>query len=393
MLEVAEAQRRLIALHPPLDCLELPLADAIGGYLAADIIARRSSPAADLSAMDGYAVRYADLPGPLEYIGESAAGSPFSDQVGPGQCTRIFTGAHLPDGADTILIQEEARQDGISVLMTGEGPPRAGSHIRKAGSDFAEGDILLQSGAHLHAGAVALAAMGNYGRVTVRQKPKIAIISSGDELVLPGTECRDHQIPSANNLILRTLLAALPCEIVDHGIIADDQGLLTEKFRQCTDADIIVTSGGASVGDHDLIRPALEAAGADIDFWRVALRPGKPLMAGMLGRTVILGLPGNPASAFVTAFLFLLPLVRHLAGAASPFPETIMAKAGTEIGENGQRTQYLRAKFDGEYVTPFSSQDSGLVSPLSDANALIVRAPSAPGVRKGDTVFIHQLPV
>lgn len=384
MIPVAEAQARLLALAAPLPPQTLSLNQAFGHYLAEDIVAKRSQPAAHLSAMDGYAIRFADLPGPLGVIGESAAGRPFSGAIGDKQAVRIFTGAHVPGGGDTILIQEDAKIADGQLFMSGEGPGTVGKHIRRAGADFCLGDTLLTRGAWLTPGAIAAAAMGGFGQLVAGGIPKIAIIASGDELLPPGEICDTAHVPSSNNVMLAAMLRSLPCEVDDKGIVEDDLDKLIAVFANAAGSNVIVTSGGASVGDHDLVQAALAAAGAHIDFWRVALRPGKPMMAGRLGNTLVLGLPGNPSSAFVTAFLFLLPLVRHLAGSVSPFPPIQNGRISSALPEGDSRAEYLRAYVEANEITPFSKQDSGMVKPLANANALLIRRAYAAPLNAGD---------
>lgn len=379
MIGVDEAQARLLALAVPLPSISLPLSDVVGHYLAENVIARRTQPAADLSAMDGYAIRFAELPGPWRVVGESAAGTPFDDALGIGEAARIFTGAHVPAGADCILLQEEAARQGDILRLSGEGPPGAGAHIRRAGSDFVDGDCLLENGDILNAGRIAVAAMAGYGALAVGGRPKVTILASGSELIVPGTQCRAAQIPSSNSVMLSAMLAPLPCDIADGGIIADELTALEAALRAAADtSDIIVTSGGASVGDHDLVQVALRNAGAEIDFWKVAMRPGKPMMAGRLGHAIVLGLPGNPSSAYVTAFLFLLPLVRYLAGCKSPLPAVRTGILNDGLPAGGARTDFLRARVENNAISVFYKQDSGMLGPLSQANALLVNPASAP---------------
>lgn len=377
MIGVEEAQARLLALVPPLPAIVMPVAAGVGHYLAEDIVAKRTQPAADLSAMDGYAIRFADMPGPWRVIGESAAGRPFARCFGAGQAVRIFTGAHVPDGADSILIQEEARREGDTLMLSGEGPPAFGAHIRRKGGDFSEGDRLLGAGTRLNAGTIAAAVMAGYGTLAVGRRPKISIIGSGDELLPPGEPCDAAHIPSSNSVMLAAMLNGLPCDAEDKGIVADNLADLEAIFHACAGSDVIVTSGGASVGDHDLVQQALRNVGAEIDFWKVAMRPGKPVMAGRLGDAVVLGLPGNPSSAFVTAFLFLLPLVRQLAGSKSPLPEVLTALLAADLPTGGQRTDYLRARVENDIITVFNRQDSGMLAPLSRANALLINSAHA----------------
>ncbi len=379
MISVDEAQARLLALASPLPAIVHPLAKAARHYLHGPIQANRTQPAADLSAMDGYAVLIADFPGPWRVIGESAAGHPFSGALGGGEAVRVFTGAHVPRNADFILIQENARHGGHLVLTTQTVHPTPGTHIRRAGTDFKAGTEILQHGTFLSAGAIALAAMAGHGTLSVGQWPSVAIVATGDELTLPGAVCRTGQIPSSNSPMLDTMLSEYPCNVIDAGIIGDNLAELETKLDTLTkSADIIVTTGGASVGDHDLVQTALKNIGANMDFWKVAMRPGKPLMAGKIGDTMVLGLPGNPSSAFVTAFLFLLPLIRHMAGCLTPLPELFEGVSATALPESGVRAEYLRARIDGAVITPLMGQDSGLTAPLAYANALLLQPPHVP---------------
>ena len=378
MIGVDEAQARLLALAAPLPSISMPLADAVGHYLAEDALARRTQPAADMSAMDGYAIRFDDMPGPWQVIGESAAGVPFVGPLATGRAARIFTGAHVPAGADCILVQEEAKREGDTLLLSGEGPPGIGAHIRRAGGDFVDGDCLLASGDLLNAGRVAVAAMAGYGALVVGGRPKVTILASGSELVVPGTECSAAQIPSSNSVMLSAMLAPLPCDVVDGGIIADELSALEAGLRVAAEtSDIIVTSGGASVGNHDLVQTALRNVGAEIDFWKVAMRPGKPVMAGRIGSAIVLGLPGNPSSAYVTAFLFLLPLVRHLSGCKAPLPLVRTALLKDDLPPSGARTDYLRGHLENGVISVFYKQDSGMLAPLSQANALLINPANA----------------
>lgn len=379
MIGVDEAQARLLALAAPLPPISIPLAEAVGHYLAEDLIARRTQPAADLSAMDGYAIRFDDLPGPWRVIGESAAGVPFDGAVGPGQAVRIFTGAHVPACADCVLVQEEAIREDDRLTLSGEGPPGVGAHIRRAGGDFSVGDCLLGSGDFLNPGRIAAAAMAGYGAISVGGRPEVMILASGSELVAPGAECSIAQIPSSNSVMLSAMLAPLPCDVADGGIVADDMSALEAALRAAAEtSDIIVTSGGASVGDHDLVQTALNNIGAKIDFWKVAIRPGKPVMTGRIGRAIVLGLPGNPSSAYVTAVLFLLPLVRHLAGCKTPLPEVRAGTLKEALPSGGARTDYLRALVQNDLISVFSKQDSGMLAPLSQANALLINPANGP---------------
>jgi molybdopterin molybdotransferase len=372
MIELAEAQARLFALRGAVQMEEVPLIEAVGRWAAADVLAQRTQPARDLSAMDGYAIRAADAPGPWRVIGESAAGQLFAGSVDAGKAVRIFTGAVVPDGADCILIQEHAMRDGDALALTDEAPA-VGRHIRRAGADFTNGGLLLAKGEAITPARIALAAMGGHALLPARRKLRVALISTGDELVSPGEPCAEDQIPSSNAPMLAAMLAGLPVEIEDRNIVRDNLEALNAEFAACSGADIIVSIGGASVGDHDLVRPALEAAGADIDFWKIAMRPGKPVMAGTLGDAVVLGLPGNPVSAFVTAFLLLKPLIAHLSGASDPLPERIEAKLSAPLPANGGRMDHIRGFLTGSIATPLGHSDSSMLAALSASNILIMR--------------------
>lgn len=385
-----EARRRLFALAAPLGLERVPLAGAHGRWAAEPVIARRTQPARDLSAMDGYAIAFASLPGPWRVIGESAAGSPFAGAAGAGEAVRIFTGAALPAGTDCVLVQEEAARDGDMLALAGEGPLRPGGNVRRRGLDFAEGDALIEPGERLTPARLALAAMAGHGEVAVRRKVRVAIAATGDELVPPGTDPGEAGLPESNRLMLAAMLEGLPVAIADLGILPDRADALEATFR-AVDADLLVTSGGASVGDHDLVRPALAAAGGAIDFWRIALRPGKPMLAGTLGGALVIGLPGNPVSSFVTALLFVRPLIAHLSGAVDPLPKTRRVVLGEALAANGPRTDYLRAELCDGAAFASTIQDSSMLRTLARASCLIVRAPHAPAAEAGDPAEILDL--
>jgi molybdopterin molybdotransferase len=387
LLSVAAAQARILALAPDLPTETVPLAAAANRWAAADIFARRTQPAADLSAMDGYAIGFAELPGPWHVVGESAAGAGLGTALQPGEAARIFTGAPLPQGADTILVQEEAARDGATLRLAGEGPGRKHAHVRPAGSDFTTGTRLISRGDALTPARIALAAIGGHGQVTVRRKVRVAILSTGNELSIPGAPASGVRLPASNGPMLAAALAHLPVTLLDAGIVPDDLDALVSAFRNAAaEADIVVTTGGASVGDHDLVRPALEAAGALLDFWRVAMKPGKPLLAGRLDNCVMVGLPGNPVSAFVTAHLFLLPLVSHMAGSARPLPPVTSSLLNTALPATGSRAEYLRGiRIDGR-VEQLADQDSAALLALAAADLLIVRPPNAPPAGPGTAV-------
>ncbi|WP_034161319.1 molybdopterin molybdotransferase MoeA [Sphingomonas sp. ERG5] len=387
LIPVAEAQARLFDLAPRVASETLPLRLAAGRWAAGDILARRTQPAADLSAMDGYAIRFADLPGPFTLIGESAAGRPFAGKVGPTETVRIFTGAAMPEGADTVMIQEEAVRDGAIVSLNGEGPRKSGGNTRRKGLDFTTDDLLLRPGQRLTPARIALAATSGHAMLPVNRMIRVAIVATGDELVASGSEIIGAQLPESNGAMLAAMLADLPVELIDLGILPDRLDVMTAAFGQ-VDADILVTTGGASVGDHDLVRPALEAAGGSIDFWRIALRPGKPMMAGRIGGTVMLGLPGNPVSAFVTATLFLRPLIAAMGGAADPLPHIMPAILGEALPANDHRQDYLRAETRDGRVFASTIQDSSMLLTLARADCLIARPPHAAAVAAGDLVEV-----
>ncbi len=387
LVPVAEAQSRLFALKPPVATEDVPLPHAAGRWAAADILAARTQPVADLSAMDGYAIRFADLPGPWTVIGESAAGRPFDGTVDAQHATRIFTGAAMPHGADTVLIQEEAGRDGDRLTLAGEGPGHLGRNTRARGLDFHTGTRLISTGDRLTPARIAVAATGGLATLPVRRRIRVAIAATGDELVPAGTMPVGSQLPESNGVMLAAMLADLPVDIVDLGILPDRLDALRDAFA-AVEADLLVTTGGASVGDHDLVRPALEAAGGTIDFWRIALRPGKPMMAGRLGDAAVLGLPGNPVSAFVTATLFVRPLIAHLAGARDPLPQTGTVLLGEDLPANGPRTDYLRAEIREGRAYASTIQDSSMLLTLARSTCLIVRPTDAPPAKAGDSAEI-----
>ncbi len=392
LIPVADAQARMFALKAPMPVEHVPLFEAHGRYAAEDILARRTQPALDLSAMDGYAIRWVERPGPWTVIGESAAGGGLDRALAPGEAARIFTGAPVPDGADTILVQEDAARDGDQLSMSGEGPEQQGAHIRRAGTDFRAGERLIAAGSPLGPAAIALAGSGNHGTLAVHRRPRVSILSTGNELVPPGSVIEGSMLPSSNGPMLAALASGMACTVTDHGAIRDDLDLISAAFTRLADqADIIVTTGGASVGDHDLVLPALEKAGATIDFWKVRMKPGKPVMIGMLGNAIVLGLPGNPVSAYVTATLFLKPLIAHLLGSANPIPPTAAARLGAPVPPTGSRTEYLRARWRDGLAFPVRSQDSAGLAALAEADMLIVRAPDAPGLEAGADIEIISL--
>ena len=386
MIDWQEARARIIALGTPIEAGTVALSQATGRWAATDTLARRTQPARDLSSMDGYAIRFDDLPGPWQVVGTAAAGLRYVGVVGAGGAVRIFTGAALPDGSDTIVVQEDVRCDGEMISLSGNAPPTRASHVRPAGSDFTAGHTLISAGSRITPARIGLAAAGGHGSLPVRRPVRVALLSTGDELVPPGLDAGDDRLPDSNGAMLAALLGGLPIDVIDLGIVPDDSDALAEVFARANEWDILVTSGGASVGDHDLVRPALVAAGAVVDFWKVAMRPGKPLMAGRLGDCVVLGLPGNPVSAFVTATLFLKPLIAHLSGASEPCSPLIGAEIAAPLPATGPRTDFVRARWDAGRLAPLASLDSGALSPLALADALVVRQAGSSALFAGDRV-------
>lgn len=392
MISIEEAQTRIFALKAPVAVETVPLLEAAGRWAAEDVVALRTQPARDLSAMDGYAVRFADGAGPWRVIGESAAGKRFAGSVGAGDAVHIFTGAVVPGGADSVIIQENVARDGDAVTLTGDALSMIGQNIRRDGADFRKGTTLISKGAELHARHIALAAMAGHGTLAVRRRLQVAVVSTGDELIAPGEKCAEDQIPSSNDVMLAAMLRDMPVDLTLIHAVADNLCVLSAQFTALTDQDIIVTTGGASVGDHDLIAPALQAAGGKIDFWKIAMRPGKPVIAGTIGSAILLGLPGNPVSAYVTALLFLLPLIRHLDGASQPLPQRLSAILGADLSANGVRTDHLRASFTDGVITPVGANDSAMLAALSISNTLIIRDIDSEAVTKGTEVPYYALP-
>ncbi|MEX6507778.1 gephyrin-like molybdotransferase Glp [Jiella sp. M17.18] len=393
LLPVEEAYRRLIGSARALGRHEdVPLRQAAGRVLAADVRARRTQPGFDASAMDGYAVRAADVQepfAPLRLIGESAAGRAFSGTVATGETVRIFTGAPVPDGADAVLIQEDTEALSDGTVRPTEAVT-IGQHIRQAGVDFKEGALLLAAGTHLSAGAVALAASGGHPVLPVLARPKVAVLATGDELVLPGEPVGPSQIVASNTYGVAALVEASGGDVLDCGLAPDREDEIAARLDQAlaAGADIFVTIGGASVGDHDLVGKVFASRGVELDFWKVAMRPGKPLMAGRLGGMRIVGLPGNPASSMVAATLFLGPLVRKLAG----LPERPLLREGilaAPMPQNGVRADFVRSRSrvdeDGRVmVEPLPRQDSSLLSIYAAADVLLFRQPNAPPAASGE---------
>ncbi|MEX0839479.1 MAG: gephyrin-like molybdotransferase Glp [Parvibaculum sp.] len=396
LLPVEEARARILMGLPTTGIESVSLRDALGRVLAEEAIARRTQPPADISAMDGYAVRAADVaevPARLRVIGEAAAGGFHDGKLGIGEAVRIFTGAPLPRGADSIIIQEDTARDGDIVIVNEAA--RQGQHVRVTGLDFRTGDAGLPAGRKLSPADIALAAAMNLPVLAVHRRPVIAFFSTGDELVAPGTEPGPNQIVSSNNDGLGALIAEAGGVPLDLGIASDNEGEIRAAAARAGDADMLVTLGGASVGEHDLIQRALAPAGLDIDFWKVAMRPGKPLMFGKLGALPMLGLPGNPVSAFVCATIFLRPAIARLQGGDSAL-HTTQARLGSALPANRAREDYVRAALDHivdelPIATPYEPQDSSMLSILSRAGCLVIRPVGARTAQAGETVTVLPL--
>jgi molybdopterin molybdotransferase len=395
LISVAEALQHVLAHAAPLEPEEVPLAEANGRVLAFDLEALRTQPPADVSAMDGYAVRASDVaqaPVRLRVIGEVPAGKPFTATVGPGEAARIFTGGFVPNGADGIVIQEVTKRDGDFVDV--QKPSSKGRHIRYKGLDFKTGENLFTKGHRLTARDLALVAGMNHPLVPVYRKPKVALFATGDELVPPGTEPGPGQIVYSNGFALAALIRAEGGEVINLGVIADNLEKTIAAVRDARDngADILVTTGGASVGDYDFVNRALAAEGVELSFWKIAMRPGRPLMHGRLGMMAVLGVPGNPVSSYVCAFLFLVPLIRRLCGRTDFVPATESAVLGCDLPANDERADYLRATLrngpDGDIATPFPVQDSSMMAPLAKADCLVIREPYAPAAQAGSRCAI-----
>jgi molybdopterin molybdotransferase len=399
-MPVADALSAVLAGAEPLPEEMVALDACYHRVLAHDVAALRTQPPQAMSAMDGYAVRAADaaqVAARLKVIGEVAAGRPFDMAVRPGEAVRIFTGGVIPDGADAVVIQEDTVRDGDSIDITE--PAVAGRHIRPAGVDFNEGDVLLRAGRRLTDRDLSLAAGMNHPQLPVRRRPKVAVLATGDELVMPGSIPGPGQIVYSNGYALRALARAEGADTIDLGIAADTVEATTEGIRRARDAgaDILITTGGASVGDHDLVKQSLDAEGVTMAFWRIAMRPGKPMMHGRLGAMRVIGLPGNPVSSYVCGFLFMAPLIRALSGRSDVQHAPEPAVLGRDLAANDVREDYLRARLqqraDGTLVaTPVNHQDSSLLGNLAVARALVIRSPFAPAASAGSPCTILRLP-
>ena len=395
MISVAEALERVLAPLRPTGAETVPLAAGWGRTLAAPVVARLRQPPADMSAMDGYAVRAADATAGarLRVAGAAPAGHPFAGVLGPGEAVRLFTGSVVPPGADAVVIQEDTRPEGGSVVVTEAAV--SGRHIRPAGQDFAEGDELVAAGTRLGARDIGLAAAGNTPWLSVRRRPRVAILATGDEIALPGEPIAPGGIVSSNAHALAALVLAAGCEPTVLPIAGDRREAIAEAADAAKGADLLVTTGGASVGEHDLVQAGLGERGFQLDFWTVAIRPGKPLISGSVGGVPVMGLPGNPVSALVCGLVFLYPALARLLGRTDAAPRAT-ALLGAALPANDRREDYMRATLhvqgDGTLVaTPFPRQDSGMLRTLARAQALIVRPPFAAPAAEGEPMPIIRL--
>ncbi len=393
LLDVAAARGRILAAMRPTPVETVSLAEAWNRVAAEDVVARVTQPPHDVSAMDGYAVQAGSGASWTQVVGEAAAGHPFAGVVAPGEAVRLFTGSVVPDGADAVALQEDAVRDGERVRFTAA--PEFGRHIRRAGQDFRRGDVLLSAGARLGARAVGLAAAANQPWLTVHRRPVVAIQATGDEVVLPGQDIPAGGIVSSNAHVLAALVRAAGAHPLVLPVAADERGAVAAIAGRARGCDLLVTIGGASVGDHDLVRAGLAEAGFALDFWKIAMRPGKPLIFGRLGDIPVLGLPGNPVSAFVCALLFLLPALDRLSGGPGAPPAESQATLDVALPPNDEREDHIRATLsliDGRHVVSADArQDSSLLRQLARSNCLIRRPPHDPAQQAGSLVSIIRL--
>ena len=394
MLSVAEARARILAAFTPLGREQVSLENALGRVLAESVTARVTQPPADVSAMDGYAVRAADVatvPAKLRVTQSIAAGQAPAAAVKAGEAARLFTGSVVPDGADTVVIQENCDREG-DIVTVREGKRTAGLNIRAAGLDFKLGDIGIPAGKLLTSRDIGLAASMNWPWLNVTRRPRIGILGTGDELVNPGEALGPAKIIASNGVALTAFVAACGATPINLGNSPDNRTILSKMIDSAIGCDLLVTTGGASVGDHDLVQGVLTEKGMKLDFWKIAMRPGKPLMFGELGALKVLGLPGNPVSALVTGTLFLAPAIKLMLGMAELGPETVTAKLASPLPANDFRQDHLRAKLsrvNGALIaTPFATQDSSMLSSLAHAQGLIIRVPEAPVAPTGSEVEV-----
>ncbi|MEO1206224.1 MAG: gephyrin-like molybdotransferase Glp [Pseudomonadota bacterium] len=398
MLSVAEARARILADVVPVGETDVvPLEDAVSRVLASDLTARHDQPPFAASAMDGYAVRATDIAAGLtrfEVMGEAAAGHGFQDDIAQGQTVRIFTGAPLPPGADAIVIQENVRREGNHInVVDGQPDP---SHVRPKAGDFQQGAAVISANRLLTTRDVTLAASMGHAALTVRRKPVVTILATGDELVMPGEMPSPDQIVCSNSFGIAAMVSGFGGAARNLGIAKDTETDLRAHMEQARDADVLITIGGASVGDHDLVADVLQAHGMALDFWKIAMRPGKPLMFGRIGPTRMIGVPGNPVSTLICARLFAIPLLQRLLGLEGDAPSTRPVRLACDLSANGPRAHYMRGILHEtsaglEVVSPSASQDSSLMGILAGADVLIVRDPHAPAAPAGTDVPVMDL--
>jgi len=397
MISVEEARARICAAFAPLATEMVAVTEAAGRVLSEDLAARRTQPPVAVSAMDGYAVRASDIetvPVKLKVVGEAPAGGAFAGTVGPGEAVRIFTGGPVPAGADAVVIQEDTDL-GSPAVTVNEGA-REGQHVRRAGIDFSEGEVLLETGRRLGARDIGLAAAMNHPWITVTRKPRVALLATGDEVVRPGDPLGPNQIVSSNGPALAAFIQSRGGIAIDLGIAKDEESSIRTLALSARGTDLLVTMGGVSVGDHDLVQNVLREAGLEVDFWRIAMKPGKPLMFGQLGGAPVLGLPGNPVSSMVCALLFLGPAMDKMLGLAGAGLPVIRARLGADLSANNFREDYMRATIEADgdgspVVLPLATQDSSMMSALARADGLIIRPPDAPAAASGDWVDVIRL--
>lgn len=395
MISVEDAVARVVAAFQPVESESVPLDEALDRVLAENLHARLDQPPFPVSAMDGYALRAGDAAAPgatLSIVGAAPAGHPFAGAVGAGQTVRIFTGGVVPDGADAVIVQEDAEADGTRVTFKVAAQP--GRHIRKAGLDFTRGTLLAEAGRRVGARTLSLIASGDIAELAVRRRPRVAVAATGDELSRPGTDRKPGGIVASSVYGLSAMIARWGGAAVDLGIFPDSADAVGSIAAHAAGADLVLTIGGASVGDHDLVLSALGPKGFALDFWKIAMRPGKPLIFGRLGATPLLGLPGNPVSSLVCALLFVKPALKAMLGERSqeaPFS----ARLAQDLPANDSRQDYLRARLawrDGDWwAEPFSVQDSSMQSIFAAADGLVVRPPYSASAKTGDRVAILRL--
>jgi molybdopterin molybdotransferase len=391
MISVDEARAHILSAFAPLAAEDVSLDRALHRVLATDIAALRTQPPSAVSAMDGYAVKAADVatvPVTLKVVGDAPAGGAYSGTVQAGEAVRILTGGPVPAGADAVVIQEDTDRDGAKLIV--KDAAKINANIRAKGIDFKEGDVLLRKGKKLGARDIGLAAAMNHPWLSVTRKPRVAVLATGDEIVRAGDPIGPNQIVSSNGPALKAMIVAMGGEAIDLGIARDDEDSIATLSRGAKGADLLLTTGGVSVGDRDLVQKVLGKEGLTVDFWKIAMKPGKPLMFGHLGETPMLGLPGNPVSALVCFMLYVKPALHTLLGLADIGEISgERARLGADLGANNFREDFIRARLSrndaGEAVaTPFRMQDSSMMATFTQSDCLIRRAPDAPAAKTGD---------